>query len=147
MRALKGFRIRLALILCGLAAFGLSGSLVATAEARCVSDVRGEPCLGPIHSSYNFVGMGAGKLASIWAKLGSQEEIGRDSIGNPIWRRAISWHSKANVKIVAVFIATSVGRTGRRTFRRVPTGEHSGHTQLTMVFTHNSPLLLLQGRH
>jgi hypothetical protein len=117
---------------------------IASASGRCVSIAHGAPCLGPIQSSYAFAGLGGGATGAIHAKAGPQEEIGKDGSGNPITRRTFTWHSVGSVKIVAVYVSTEIGLTGKYRYRRIPTGSHSGHATLINRWS-NSPQLLLEG--
>jgi hypothetical protein len=114
------------------------------ASTRCVPISRGEPCLAPIQSVYDYPGLGSGAVTYIHAKAGPVTEIGKNAEGEPITERTFTWHSIPSVKIVAVFIVTGVGTTGKYHYQRVPTGEHSGHATLTGGYRRN-PTLLLEG--
>jgi hypothetical protein len=140
------------LVACLIAAL-VAGILPTASSARpaaqaaiCVPISRGEPCLAPIQSVYAYSGLGGGAVASIHAHPGPEERIGTAADENPITRRTFTWHSTSNVKIVAVFIVTPIGETGRYSYRRVSTGEHSGHAALVAKGDISVPTLLLEGR-
>jgi hypothetical protein len=81
----------------------------------------------------------------IHAHPGPEERIGTAADENPITRRTFTWRSVADVKMTAVFIVTEIGRTGRYSYHRVPTGEHSGHAVLVAKGDISVPYLLLEG--
>jgi hypothetical protein len=122
----------------------LSRATARIASTRCVPISRGEPCLAPIQSVYDYPGLGSGAVTYIHAKAGPVTEIGKNAEDEPITERTFTWHSIPSVKIVAVFVVTGVGITGKYHYQRVPTGEHSGHATLTGGYRRN-PTLLLEG--
>jgi hypothetical protein len=115
------------------------------ATGRCVPISRGAPCLGTIQSEYAYAGLGGGAVTYIHAHPGAEERIGTAADENPITQRTFTWHSVASVKIVAAFIVTEIGLTGRYSYQRVPTGEHGGHAVLVAKGDISVPRLLLEG--
>jgi hypothetical protein len=123
-----------------------SRATASIASTRCVPISRGEPCLAPIQSGYAYSGRGGGAVAYIHAKPGPETEIGKEAAeGDPITERTFTWHSIPGVKMVAAFIVTEIGLTGRYHYRRVPTGEHSGRAVLIDANHKSAPMLLLEG--
>jgi hypothetical protein len=172
MRALKdraGIAERLALVLCGAFLTALlfvlhveaktsSPVKAVVAQTRCQSDFQGVPCLGPIQSLYAYDGYGSDKTSYLKAKFGPLS-VGRTVFKDKpkpgqyeVTHRTVTWHSAANVEIVAVYV---IHRSLHgRMYQKLPTGPHSGHTTLTAtkgisvsdVGGSSGSLLLLQGR-
>jgi hypothetical protein len=115
------------------------------ATSHCVPISRGAPCLGTIQSEYAYAGLGGGAVTYIHAHPGAKERIGAAADENPITQWTFTWHSVAGVKMVAAFIVTEIGLTGRYSYQRIPTGEHSGHAVLVAKGDISVPRLLLEG--
>jgi hypothetical protein len=124
-------------------AVATSVGIAPAAQAKCIPITRGEPCLAPIQSLYNFSGFGSGATSLLKAKVGPQRIVEYDA-NEPVWERTISWHAAAHVKIVAAFLEFRTFRTRR--FQRIPTGPQSGHRQWRFArASPATPLLILEG--
>ncbi len=115
---------------------GTYAEATATASKHCVSFVDGAPCLGPIEAYYSMSGgsgWGGGAVRSIPAKLGPEVEIGKEPNGEPIMRRSLSWRAVSGVTLAAAYVMAPIVKNGKAafSFRRIPTGAHSGHVTLT----------------
>ncbi len=110
-----------------------TATATATTSKRCVSFVDGAPCLGPIEALYPMSGRAGGAVHSLPAKLGPEVEIGKEPNGEPIMRRSVSWRAAAHVALVAAYVMAPIVKNGKAafSFRRIPTGAHSGHVTLT----------------
>lgn len=172
MRALKdraGIAERLALVLCGALLAALlfvfhveakisSPAKAVTANTHCRSDYPHVPCLGPIESLYNYEGEGNDQVAYLKAKFGANSKPSLVFEAKPspgqyeVRHRTVTWHSRSNVEIVAVYLVHNSARN--HAYQKLPTGPHRGHTTLTAtkgVSVSNDggdvPILLLEGRH
>jgi hypothetical protein len=131
---------------------GTYATVTTAASNRCVSYVREAPCLGPIQVLYPMFGRDGGALHSLPAKLGPEEEVGKEPNGYPIIHRTLSWHTAAGIKLVVAYELTPTVKNGDAAFHfhRIPTGTHSGHivlTGTTNVSTHipeRDPMILLE---
>jgi hypothetical protein len=102
-------------------------------------------------SIYNYFGYHEGDLSLIRAKLGPNKIVGHVHKTWPtpgeyeVNERTFTWHSASNVEIVGVYILREVGKGF--SYKKLPTGKHSGQAKLTAVTGGSTPSLVLQGRH
>jgi hypothetical protein len=124
----------------------------AAAAKECPLAPFNVPCHGTtIESAYTFSGYREGDLSLISAKLGPVHKLGMTYVPTPpvpgmyeVDRRTITWHSLADVEIVAVYEVEVVGRGFRH--KKLPTGTHSGKATITDTAGGSSPYFLFQGR-
>jgi hypothetical protein len=154
------YATRLAAALLGALAVVLVASFPATAQpasveataakASCQYYSRGGPC-APIMSVYTYSGYREGDLKLISAKLGPEQKVGKTYVSTPpvpgmyeVVKRTFTWHAASGIEIVGVYLVHEVGRGF--TYKKLPTGKHSGQVKLTDVIGSSEPILLLQGR-
>jgi hypothetical protein len=128
----------------------------AVAAMHCKSFTTETPCIGPIQTLFSFTGKTGGAVHSITAKLGPEEEVGKNPEGIPIMRRHFTWHSIPSVRLVAAFVLTTTTKNGkavkvrgkyRWVVHRIPTGSHSGTATLTASQGIGlAPFLLVEGQ-
>jgi hypothetical protein len=131
-------------------------AVASVASNHCKSFTTETPCLGPIQTLFTFTGKAGGAVRSIKAKLGSEEEVGKNPEGIPIERRRFTWHAATGIKLVAAFVLTTTTKNGKAVkvrgqyrwiVHRIPTGTHGGTAILTAsegsTFT---PFLLVEGQ-
>lgn len=141
----------LALAIMGLSpAVGSSRTPASTAKTHCQYASVGGPC-APIMSIYNYFGYHEGDLSLIRAKLSPNQIVGHVHKTWPtpgeyeVNERTFTWHSVASVEIVGVYIQRGVGRGF--SYKKLPTGKHSGQAKLTAITDGSTPNLVLQGRN
>jgi len=132
-----------------------SSAVAAVASKHCKSFTTETPCIGPIQTLFAFNGMAGGAVRSIKAKLGAEEEVGKNSEGIPIEQRRFIWHAVAGIKLVAAFVLTTTTKNGKAVkvrgkvrwiVHRIPTGSHGGSAILTASEGNTfAPFLLVEG--
>jgi hypothetical protein len=130
-------------------------AVAAVASKHCKSFTTETPCLGPVQTLFTFTGKAGGAVHSITAKLGPEEEVGKNPEGVPIERRRFTWHSIPSVRLLAAFVLTTTTKDGkavkvrgkyRWVVHRIPTGTHSGTAILTASEGSTfAPFLLVEG--
>jgi hypothetical protein len=101
-----------------------------------------------------YSGYKEGPLSLIKLTLGPSRKIAGEELEgggtrHEIDQRQVSWHSVANVEVVAVFILHRP-KLRRFVYQAVPTGRHSGHTTLTDLkepgIDYAQQIVIVQGR-
>jgi hypothetical protein len=119
------------------------------AKAHCQFASEGGPC-APIMSIYNYWSYSEGDLKLINLKRSPNKIVGHVHKTWPtpgeyeVNERTLTWHSVPSVEIIGVYILREVGKGF--SYKKLPTGKHSGHTKLTAVTSGSTPSLVLQGR-
>jgi hypothetical protein len=120
------------------------------AKTHCQYYSKGGPC-APIMSVYTYSGYHEGDLKLIWAKLEPQHKVGTTYVSaepvpgtRQVFKRIVAWASLPDVEITAAYVVHVVGKGF--SYRKLPTGKHSGQVTLIEIEGDGGPILLLQGR-
>ncbi len=150
-RAWTDVRLRHLAVVLGAAGLLALAPSAATSKTFPCPKAPHEPCKGPIEVVTNYSGYKEGPLSLIKLTLGPSRKVGGETheqfLTKPeIFQRVASWHSVADVEIVAVFILHRP-KPGQFHYQPIPTGKHGGHVTLTDDRQGNAePMLIVQGR-